>query len=150
MGSYSPQQIGKTLLEPLRIELLGGALTKINVEQGRVGTFHQDLLGGTMQGLIHEVDTISNHGSDPLSKALKEQCKLVRPQSPQELAAVSAWDFWAPPRSAPPPHASPVPGPVYLEPFELTFHIYFQGGEHGLVLVGQVLESVQVTLTVTL
>lgn len=50
-----------------------------------------------MQGFIHEVDTISNHGSDALSKA--------------------------------------------LEPFELTFHIYFQGGEHGLVLVGQVLES---------
>lgn len=40
--------------------------------------------------------------------------------------------------------------PVYLELFELTFHIYFQGGEHGLVLEGQVLESVQATLTVTL
>lgn len=42
------------------------------------------------------------------------------------------------------------PSVVYLEPFELTFHIYFQGGEHGLVLVGQVLESVQATLTVIL
>lgn len=42
------------------------------------------------------------------------------------------------------------PKVLYLEPFELTFHIYFQCGEHGLVLVGQVLESVQATLTVTL
>lgn len=87
MGSYSPQQIGKTIVEPLRMELLSGALTKIDVEQGRVGTFHQDLLGGTMQGLIHEVDTISNHGSDPLSKALREPCNQVRLQSPWELGS---------------------------------------------------------------
>lgn len=57
-------------------------------------------------------------------------------------------------RSVPPPHVLPQClaqcGPVYLEPFELAFHIYFQGREHGLLLVGQVLESVQATLTVSL
>lgn len=64
--------------------------------------------------------------------------------------------------AAPSPHGGGLPHPhvlpqclvqcwpVYLEPFELTFHIYVQGGEHGLVLAGQVLESVQATLTVTL
>lgn len=88
--SYRPQQTGKTGLEPLRMELLGGALTEIDVEQGRVGTFHQDLFGGTMQGFIHEVDTISNHGSDALSKALRGPCNHVRLQSPQELRAGSS------------------------------------------------------------
>lgn len=55
-------------------------------------------------------------------------------------------------RPAPPPRTQRLDQwwPVYLEPLELTFHIYFQSGEHGLVLVGQVLESAQATLTVTL
>lgn len=38
---------------------------------------------------------------------------------------------------------------LYLEPFELTFNVYFQSGEHGLVLMGQVLESAEVTVTGT-
>lgn len=38
---------------------------------------------------------------------------------------------------------------LYLEPFELTFNIHFQGGEHGPVLVSQVLESAGVTVTAT-
>lgn len=62
------------------MELRGGGLTEINVKQGRVGTFHQDLLGGTMESLIHEVDAISNHGSDPLSKTLRGPSNHVRLQ----------------------------------------------------------------------
>lgn len=62
------------------MELRGRGLTEINVKQGRVGTLHQDLLGGTMESLIHEVDTISNHGSDPLSKTLRGPCNHVRLQ----------------------------------------------------------------------
>lgn len=50
-------------------------------------------------------------------------------------------------------HQSGLPGPqvplLYLEPFELTFDVHFQGREHGLVLVGQVLESAGVTVTAT-
>lgn len=38
---------------------------------------------------------------------------------------------------------------LHLEPFELAFNVYFQGGEHRLVLVGQVLESAQGTVIVT-
>lgn len=46
------------------------------------------------------------------------------------------------------PHAARPPQ-LYLEPSELTFNVYFQSGEHGLVLMGQVLESAEVTVTGT-
>lgn len=38
---------------------------------------------------------------------------------------------------------------LYLEPFELTFNVHFQTGEHGLVLACQVLESAETTATAT-
>lgn len=67
--------------------------TKVDVQQGRVGAFHEDFLGGAMESLIHEVDTVSDHGPDPLSKALGEG-------GTQLLGGPQAWP---PPQLLPPP-----------------------------------------------
>lgn len=52
----------------------GGALgdrTEVDVQEGCVGTFHEDILGGAMQRLVHEVDAVPHHGPDALGKALR-------------------------------------------------------------------------------
>lgn len=65
-GQPGPQQARKEV----RWEQLGWGPTEINVKEGCVGTFHEDLFGGAVECLVHKVDAVSDHGSDPLSKAL--------------------------------------------------------------------------------
>lgn len=89
------------MLVPFRVDLSSGGLTEINVEQGGVGAFHQDLLGRAMESLIHEVDTISDHGSDALSKTLRGPRNHVKARS-------SAWPgLLCPAQVRQPPRASP-------------------------------------------
>lgn len=44
--------------------------TKINVQQGCIGSLYQDLLAGTSEGLMHKVHTICHQGAQSLSKTL--------------------------------------------------------------------------------
>lgn len=76
---------------------LGGGRTEVNVQEGRIGAFYQDPLGGAVERLVHEVHAVAHHGSDPLSKALR--VRRVRPAS----QAAMAWDGAS--------HQAPCPGP---------------------------------------
>ncbi|KAK2104876.1 hypothetical protein P7K49_018732 [Saguinus oedipus] len=127
--------------------------TEVNIEKGGIGTLHQDLLGGAVECLVHEVNTVSDHGSDPLSKALQGPSGTVslgpgqrRPEVPENVGQPTAMPRngvlpglqAGPPASLEGTSAAPALRP-YLEPFELAFNVYFQGGEHRLVLLGQAL-----------
>lgn len=47
-------------------------LTKVNVQQGSIGTFHQYLFRCTVQSLVHEEHAISYHGFYPFHICLRE------------------------------------------------------------------------------
>lgn len=46
-------------------------LTKVDVQQRCVGSFHQDLLRRAVESLVHVVHPVSHHGLDPLHIVLK-------------------------------------------------------------------------------
>lgn len=57
-----------------------GIRTKVNVQEGCIGSLHQDLLRRTVKSLIHEVHPIPHHGLDLLCKGLKPTQKTSLPQ----------------------------------------------------------------------
>lgn len=60
----------------------GWARTEVNVEESCVGALHEDLLGGAVQRLVHEVDAVPDHGPDPLGKALRAGARTVNVREP--------------------------------------------------------------------
>lgn len=54
--------------------------TKVDVQEGCVGSLHQDLLGRTMESLIHEVHAVPHHGLDLLRVVLKPTQETSLPQ----------------------------------------------------------------------
>lgn len=54
--------------------------TKVDVQEGCVGSLHQDLLGRTMESFIHEVHAVPHHGLDLLRVVLKPTQEASLPQ----------------------------------------------------------------------
>lgn len=54
--------------------------TEVDVQQGGVGSLHQDLLRRTVKSLIHEVHPVPHHGLDLLRVALKPTQKTSPPR----------------------------------------------------------------------
>lgn len=87
--------------------------TEVDVQQGGVGALHQDLLGGAVQRLVHEVHAVPDHGPDPLRKALwgREAVGPGQPPPPALPTARLTQTSPAPagPGPTPPPRASARP-----------------------------------------
>lgn len=48
-------------------------LTKVNIQEGCIGSLHQNLLTGPSEGLVHEVHPIGDKGPQPLSIHLEKR-----------------------------------------------------------------------------
>lgn len=72
----------------------GWGPTEVNIKEGCIGTFHEDFFGGAVERLVHKVDTVSDHGSDPLSKALWGRKRRLRwGQAPPDSLTLPARSF---------------------------------------------------------
>lgn len=76
--------------------------TKVDVQEGCVGSLHQDLLRRTMKSLIHEVHAVPHHGLDLLRVALKAHERRDCRSSSEQLClrpSPLAWPALRPRRS---------------------------------------------------
>lgn len=72
----------------------GWGPTKVNIKEGCIGTFHEDFFWGAVECLVHKVDAVSDHGSDPLSKALRGRQRRLRwGQAPPDSQTLPVHSF---------------------------------------------------------
>lgn len=70
-------------------DLLGGTHGRLSPgtcrsqgQGGCIGASHEDLLGGAMERLVHEIHAVSDHGADPLAKPWEKGARMQEGSPP--------------------------------------------------------------------